>query len=120
MGTIHGYLELHRGLRSILVLAAFLLASSALYLVVAIWLVGVPGTTPNFSADFMLPSSCLLLALTCDFVIASLLHQPGQRAFWISLAIASGAIIVGATFVSVAIWRAHWFELVKEIFGTTR
>ena len=116
MAAVQGYLELHKGLRGALVLAAFLVASFALYLVVAIWFIGAPGTTRNFSADFMLPSFCLLLAVICDLAIARTLYKPSHRTFALTLALASGAIIVGAILVSLAVWRSHWFEMFRWIF----
>ena len=123
MGPILGYLELHKGLRGTLLFAGFLVASVALYVVVALWPVGIPGASPNFFWDSVLPLSCVLLALICDFAIARILHELMRRSFWSTLTLVSGAIVVGATLVSVAIWRGNWFELVKEIFhssGTTR
>ena len=113
---VQAYLELHKRLRSAFVLAAFLVASFALYLVVAIWFIGAPGTIRNFSADFVLPLSCLLFAIICDLGIASALHQPTLRTFWSTLTLASGAIIVGAILVSLAVWRSHWFEMFRWIF----
>ena len=116
MAAVQAYLELHKGLRGALVLVAFLVASFALYIMVAIWFIGAPGTTRNFSADFLLPSFCVLLAIICDLGIAQALHQPGRRTFGSTLSFASGAIIVGAVLVSLAVWRSHWFEMFRWIF----
>lgn len=123
MEQIHAYLELHKRLRGTLLFAGFFVASVALYIVTALWLVGIPGASPSFFWDSVLPFSCVLLALICDFAITWVIYQPSRRRFWSTLTLVSSAIVLGATFVSVAIWRGNWLELVKEIFhsiGTTR
>jgi len=65
MGPIHEYLELHKGLRGTLLFTGFLVASVALYVVVALWIVGIPGASPSFFWDSVLPSSFLLVTLIC-------------------------------------------------------
>ena len=123
MGATHNYLGQHKRLRGAFLFLVFFVASIALYVVVALWLVGIPGASPNFFWDSVLPLSCVLLVSICDFIIARILHQMRPGAFWSTLTLVSVAIVVGATLVSVAIWRGNWFELVKEILhsvGTSR
>jgi hypothetical protein len=119
MGAFHTYLDLHNGLRGTILFAGLFVGSIALYMVAAFWLVGIPGARPNFFLDWVLPSCFLFVTLTSGFGMGWILYRPGARGLWATFSLVLGAILIGTILVSVAIWRGHWMELVREIFRST-
>jgi hypothetical protein len=117
MGPIHSYLELHKGLRTLLLCFCLGIASVVLFLGIAIHFFVFKGDEHGL----VLLSLCVL-TLILDILITSILSASLRRTYGRVFIAVSGAILVGATLVSVVIWRTHWFELVKELFqsiGTT-
>ena len=100
--------ETHRNLRVFLVSIGFLVASLALYMGMAtIFLIQ--------RADRLLIVSCLTLALALDFGIGWSLHLHTRAKLWAGILFSSAGILVGAVLTSMAVWRGHWLELVREI-----
>lgn len=117
MGTIHNYLEMHKGPRAVLLCVCFGIASVALFMGAAYNFV-VPGGRPSDRWDVLLPFSFLLIAILLCFAMAWMLNHAQRRGFWVRFAFVAGGTLVGAALVSVAIWRRNWLELVKEIFSS--
>ena len=116
MAGNQSYLELHKGLRVILLLACFVFASVALFMGAAYNFV-VPGGRPYDISDFMMPFSAVLASFLLSLGMAKMVHQPARRGLWPTVVVIFGAVMLGAVVASIAVWRQHWFELVKEIFG---
>jgi hypothetical protein len=76
----------------------------------------VPGGRPYDLWDVLLPLSFLLITLISSIGITWMFYQPGRRGLWRTFVLVSVAIMVGAVLTSVAIWRQHWIELVREMF----
>jgi hypothetical protein len=111
MTELRNYLESHGNLRVALVGVGFLGASFALYMGVAL----------RFfvqRADGLLILSFVILALVLDFGIGWTLHLHTRGKLWAAVLLSSAAVFVGAVLTSMAVWRGHWLELVKEIFGS--
>jgi hypothetical protein len=111
MRPIHSYLELHKGLRTLLLWFCIAAASLVLFLGIAIHFFVFKGDEHGL----VLLSLCLL-ALALDTLITWILSASLRRTYGQVFIAVSGAILVGATLVSVAVWRTHWLALVKELF----
>lgn len=111
MTEARNYPESHRNLWIVLLGAAFLVASVALFMGMA-----MPFLVQG--ADSLLIVSSLIVALALDFGIGWSLHLHTRRRLWISISLSSTGVLVGAVLTSMAVWRWHWVELVKEIFGS--
>jgi hypothetical protein len=111
MGPIYAYLELHKGLRTLVLSLCLGIASVVLFLGIAIHFFVFKGDEHG-----LVLLSLSLLALVLDILITRILVLFLQRTYGQVFVAVSGAILVGATIVSVVVWRTHWFELVKELF----
>jgi hypothetical protein len=110
MTELRNYLESHRNVRIALVGMGFLVASLSLFM----------GLALNFlvqGADRVLVISFVVVALALDLAIGWTLRLHTRRRLWTSIFLSSVGILAGTVLASMAIWRTHWFELVKEIFG---
>lgn len=113
MQKIDTYLEPHRKLWTAVAVISFLAASFSSFMCVAACF---------FLADRRLIAFFGSLALILDLGIGWAIHKRTGRSFRVAILISSVAVFVGATLISVAVWRGNWLELVKEIFrsiGTT-
>lgn len=72
-----------------------------------------------FLRDHRLIALFAFLALILDLGIAWMLHKRTGRSLRLAMLISSTAVVAGAVAISVAIWREHWAELVREIFRHT-
>jgi VIT1/CCC1 family predicted Fe2+/Mn2+ transporter len=113
MQGIDTYLESHRRLWTAGAVISFLAASFSSFMGAAAYF---------FAPDLRLFVLFGSLVLILDLGIGWTIHKRTGRSFRVAILISSVAVYVGATLVSVAIWRGNWLELVKEIFrsiGTT-
>ena len=116
MWRTHNYLELHRGLRAILLCICFLVASISLYMGIALYFF-LPGGIHYRFFRWIFPLFFLLLAVVIDFGTAWLIQQQRQRSFLSTFAIIFAATVVGAILASMAVMRGNWVEFVKESLG---
>jgi ABC-type molybdate transport system permease subunit len=107
MAEIGNYLESHRKLRIAFSATGFVVASVSLYMAV---------TALLFMGDgYLMIAVLLLVVLGFDVGIAWLLQRHTRRSFWLTIAFTSGAVVLGAIFVSMGVWHGHWAETVKEL-----
>jgi hypothetical protein len=109
MIELRNYLESHRSLRFVLMSIGFLGASFSLYMGVAL----------SFfvqHADSLLILSFVLLALALDIGIGWTLHLHTRGKLRATILLSSAGILAGAVLTSMAVWREHWPQLVKEIW----
>ncbi len=114
MRSIHSYLELHRGLRTLLLWFCLGTASITLFLGIAIHFFVFKGDEQGL----VLLSLCLL-ALVLDTLVTWILSTSLRRNYGVVFIAVSAAILVGALLLSVVVWRGHWAEMTREIFGFT-
>jgi hypothetical protein len=111
MTELRNYLEAHRNLRVAAVGLGFIAASFALYMVVALsFLVQ--------RADNLLILSFVIVALILDLGIGWTLHLHTRGQLWGTIFLSSAGIVAGMILTSIAMWRGHWLEVVKDIFGS--
>jgi len=105
-------LESHKNLRITLMCASFVVAAFSLFMGAAIYLFIQYG-------DNLLIACFLVLALFLDIGIGWMLHLHTRQSLRVTMLLSSTGIMMGAIVVSILVWRAHWVQLIKELFAVT-
>jgi len=110
MTELRNYLEAHRNLRLAVLGIGFTAASFALYMSVALGFLVQ-------RADNLLILSFVFVALALDLGIGWMLHLHTRGQLWGTIFVSSAGILAGMILISIAMWRGHWLEVVKDILG---